>query len=241
MAVETLVVLGYGPVEAGAGLNVYARLAALAAGTLLERGEVRQLLLTGGKTGGDDLPSEAALMSAYLTRHVGLASPNVLLEEHARDTLENIVFSANLLDESGFGGTLGFLALQMHLPRVRYLADLVGLAGETFALKPIIAARSARHKALLERLKQTPSYAHLAASQVRAMRGLKTLPEFWLPPLARLESPARLRRVQSHPAVRKLGLPEDVTDFQNALRATPRRYPEPQPDDKRHALELIHA
>lgn len=240
MAVDTLIVFGYGPVEANGTLGVCARLASLASGTLLERGE-RRLLITGGKTGGAALPSEAALMAAYLTRRFGLTSPNLLLEEHARDTLENIIFSANTLDRSGFGGTLGFLALQMHLPRIRHLADVVGLEGETFAIEPLIAARSQRHEKWLERLKQSSLYTRLAASQVRAMRGLKTLPGFWLPPLAELECPERLRRVQSHPALRSLGLPEDLADFQNALRAMPRLYPEPHPDDEQHALEPTHA
>jgi hypothetical protein len=38
VALDTLIFLGYGPVRAGGRLNIYAHLAALAAGTLLASG-----------------------------------------------------------------------------------------------------------------------------------------------------------------------------------------------------------
>jgi len=242
VALDTLVVFGYGPVEPGRRLNVYARLAALAAGTLLESGAAKRLLITGGRTGGDALPSEAALMASYLAHCFRVVPEQVVLEERAADTLDNVVLSANLLDaERGGGGRaderLGFLALRMHGPRVLYLADLVGLTGEFTPLERPVAARSARHRRLLEGLTRTTSYARLAASQVRAMRGLRELPEFWLPPLGRLENPARLRRVQTHPALASLNLPTDPGAFKNALLKLPRRYPEPHPDDPRLGLE----
>lgn len=122
----------------------------------------------------------------------------------------------------------------MHGPRIRYLADLVGLEGAFIALESVVS-RSGRHGRLLEQLTETPAYARLAASQVRAMRGLRELPDFWLPPLAKLNT-TRLRRVQSHPAVSGLGLPEDPEAFRAALSSRPRRYPEPHPDDLRLGL-----
>lgn len=239
---DTLVVFGYGPVAAGGKLTIYARLAALAAGTLLERGVAKRLLITGGRTGGDALPSEAALMASYLARCFRVVPGQVVLEERAADTLDNVVLSANLLDaERGGGGRadecLGFLALRMHGPRVRHLAELVGLTGEFTPLERVVAARSERHGRLLEGLTKTPAYARLAASQVRAMRGLRGLPNFWLPPLVGLENPVRLRRVQTHPALASLNLPTDPDAFKNALLNMPRRYPEPHPDDLRLGLE----
>lgn len=241
MVVDTLIVFGYGPVAAGGKLNLYARLAALTAGMLLERGEAKRLLITGGRTGGDALPSEAALMASYLTRRFRVAPGQVALEEHAADTLDNLVLSANLLDaERGSGGRaddrLGFLALRLHGPRIRYLADLVGLEGKFVALERVVAECSERHRRLLEALTETPSYARLAASQVRAMRGLAELPGFWLPPLGRLENPVRLRRVQAHPALASLNLPTELNAFKSALLDLPRRYPEPHPDDLRLGL-----
>lgn len=238
MALDTLVVFGYGPVGAGGRLNVYARLAALAAGTLLESGAAKRLLITGGQTGGDALPSEAALMALSVARRVPVSPGQVVLEERAADTLDNVVLSANLLDaENRANKRLGLLALRMHGPRIRYLAELVGLEGKFIALEPVVAARSARHGRLLERLTRTTSYAHLAASQVRAMRGLRELPGFWLPPLGRLKDPVRLRRVQTHPTLASLNLPADPDAFKNALLNMPRRYPEPHPDDPRLGLE----
>lgn len=240
MVVDTLVVFGYGPVEAGGRLNVYARLAALAAGTLLGRGAAKRLLVTGGRTGGDALPSEVALIADYLTRQFRVSPAQIRLEQRARDTLDNVVLSANLLDAEGRAGNrLGFLALRLHGPHIRYLADFVGLTGTFVALEEALAERSERHRRFLESLSRTPSYARLAASQVRAMRGLTELHDFWLPPLGKLENPERLRRLQKHPTVSRLGLPEDPTMFRQALRKRPRRYPEPHPDDMERGLEAV--
>lgn len=241
---STLIVFGYGPVaaEGKLNLNLYARLAVLAAGTLLKCEETKRLLITGGRTGGDALPSEAALMASYLARYVSVSPGQVVLEEHARDTLDNLVLSANLLDTEGRAcDRLGFLTLRLHGPRISYLADLVGLEGEFIALEPIVAARSKRHRPLLEKLAKTPAYARLAASQVRAMRGLAELPNFWLPPLGRLENPDRLRRVQGHPTVARLDLPTELSAFKNALLDLPRRYPEPHPDDLRLGMGAARA
>ncbi len=227
---DTLIVFGYGPVETD-GINVYARLSALAAGTLLEQGKTERLLLTGGYTGGETSPSEAELMAAYLRRNFQVVPERIVLETQATDTLENLVLSANLLDaEKRSYDRLGFLALQMHGPRIKYLADLVGLKGKFIALEPIVEARSARHRKLLGYLRTTPSYARLAASQVRAMRGLRELPGFWVPPLGKLNT-ERLQRLQHHPALSKLNLPENLDVFRQALLTMPRRYPEPQPDN----------
>lgn len=238
MALDTLLVLGYGPVRAGGRLNIYARLAALAAGTLLASGAAKRLLITGGRSGGAALPSEAALMAASLSRQFRTLQGQIVLEEEAADTLDNVVLSANLLDAEGRAGErLGFLALRMHGPRVRYLAGLVGLKGSLIALERVVAARSARHRRLLEELSKTPGYAQLAASQVRAMRGLAELPEFWLPPLGRLVNPARLRHLREHPATARLDLPTDPDAFRNVLLSLPRRFPEPHPDDAQLGLE----
>lgn len=240
LVLDTLIVFGYGPVEASGKLNVYARLSALAAGTLLEQGKTEQLLLTGGHTGGETLPSEAELMASYLRRNFQVVPERMTLEAHASDTIENLVLSANLLDaEKRSYDRLGFLALQMHRPRIEYLADLVGLKGKFIALESLVTARSARHQRLLRYLKTTSSYARLAASQVRAMRGLKELPGFWLPPLGKLNA-SRLRRLQHHTALSKLNLPNDTDAFRQALLTMPRRYPEPQPDDMQRGLEATH-
>ena len=237
---DTLIVLGYGPVTAAGKLNIYARLSVLAAGTLLAQGKTKRLLFTGGHTGGETLPSEAELMAFYLKRNFKVAPGQIVLEPHAADTVDNLVLSANALDAEGCSrDRLGFLALQMHGPRITYLADLVGLKGEFTALERVVSKRSARHRRLLEHLKTTPPYARLAASQVRAWRGLKELPGFWLPPLGKL-SAERLRRLQRHPTLATLKLPSDLDAFRRALLTMPRRYPEPRLGDQERGLEAAY-
>lgn len=239
MALDTLIVFGYGPVAEDGTLNLYARLSALAAGTLLAQSVTRRLLVTGGQTGGKTLPSEAELMASYLRRNFQVGPEQITLEPHAADTIENLVLSANVLDAEGRSeDRLGFLALQLHGPRIEYLADLVGLQGEFMALEPLIASRSARHRRLLEHSTTTPAYARLAGSQIRAMRGLRELPEFWLPPLGKL-STERLHRLQQRPALANLDLPDDLDAFRQALLTVPRRYPEPRADDLQRGLEAL--
>lgn len=236
---DVLIVFGYGPVEArgnGARLNLYGRLNTLTAGVLYTTGRAKRLLLTGGRTGGAALPPEAELMARTLGRTFGVPPSALRLEPCAQDTLDNLALSAALLDaQPALPQRLGFLALELHLPRIRLLAERIGLAGRTLAAEPLFAARSARHARFLEALKAAPSYRALLSSQKRAMRGLAEMPDYWLPPLAALPD-ARLERIRRREDVqtfcRTRGLGADtVTAFRTSLHLLPRRFPEPRPED----------
>ena len=61
---DALIVFGYGRVQprsapSSGKLNLYGRLNALAAGMIFQACEIRRIIPTGGRTGGDDRPSEA--------------------------------------------------------------------------------------------------------------------------------------------------------------------------------------
>ncbi len=242
----TLVVFGYGPVEAEPRprLNLYGRLNALAAGMLYERGGVGRVLITGGRTGGAAFPSEAELMMRYMGTFE-LPREAFVLEEKATDTITNFVFVVNLLDRSSVSDNLTFLAFGFHLPRIRYLAALFGLEGDFIPAEEVVRERSHRHRQLLNALLslEKEEYVKRLTAEVRAVRGLETLPDYWLPPAAGLENEARLERLLELEQVRAFfkacGLePQTPADLRTALSSVPRRFPEPREDDREAALRL---
>ena len=121
-----------------------------------------------------------------------------------------------------------------HLPRIGEICSLVGLGGTLVAAEEVVGARSARHRRLLERLlrPENESYARMLADQERGFRGLRELPEYWLPPMAGIESPARLRRILAaeriQPFLRHHGIDAGATapDTLRAwLRSIDRQFP----------------
>ena len=240
----TLIVFGYGPVEADKtfNLNIYARLNALAAGTLYQRGGVEHMIITGGPTGGADLPSEAEAMARVLKSNFDIPDEAAVLEHRATDTIANFVYVANILDTLDPHAQLGFLAFGFHLPRIQRLANLFGLAGDATATEEVVRERSKRHRELLRDLLNLENETHrkLLTDQVRSLRGLDS-PEYWLPPVAQLQSEARLRSIMKLEQVQTFldsrGLaPRTPTDFRAALSTLSRRFPEPKPEDREKAL-----
>ncbi len=241
----TLIVFGYGPVQADEtfNLNVHARLNALAAGMLYQHGEAERIVITGGRTGGADLPSEAEYIKRYLIRNFDVPKEVVILEQQATDTVTNFVYVANILDRSSLSTNLGFLAFGFHLPRIQYLADLFSLTGNSIATEEVVKERSERHERLLRDLLtlKNETYRKLLTDQVRSLRGLDTLPEHWLPPAAQLQNEARLtsmmklEQVQTFLSSRGLAS-QTPADFRALLSSIPRRFPEPKPEDREKAL-----
>ncbi|MCD7837470.1 MAG: YdcF family protein [Clostridiales bacterium] len=84
------------------------------------------VVVTGGM--GDDEPvSEASCMADYLVED-GFPREQILLEENATNTLENLLFSARLLQNQGYS-TENLLVVSngAHLARVKLLARRIGL------------------------------------------------------------------------------------------------------------------
>lgn len=241
----TLIVFGYGPVEAhkAFNLNLYGRLNALAAGILYQHGKIGRIVVTGGHTGGADLPTEAECAKRFLVRHFDIPEEIILLENQATDTITNFVYVANILDHLSLPADLTFLAFGFHLPRIQYLADLFGLSGESVAAEEVVWGRSRRHRRLLHNLlnSEDESFRKLLIDQVRSLRSLETMPEYWLPPTEQLCSEKRLRSImrleQVQAFLRAKGLePRTPTDFRTTLSSLSRRFPEPEPKDREKAL-----
>lgn len=79
------------------------------------------VVVTGGK-GTDEIMSEAQAMHDYLVEH-GFSSQQILLEDRAASTVENIRFSMELLAEEGYDITDDMLVVSngFHLARTRML------------------------------------------------------------------------------------------------------------------------
>lgn len=200
---DAIVAFGYGPVQIGAKpgsyqLNGYGRINAIATGMLYQSLNIGKIIPTGGKTGGSDKPSEAALMAHLIQSKFDIPASVFILEQEAMDTIYNLVHVANIIDQSPerYQNVL-FVAMGFHLPRIQQICSLIKLNGSYIAAENIVKLRSERHQNLLKQSlhPDNPSYAIMLDSQERGMRGIKELPEYWIPPLADLKNFQRLRNI----------------------------------------------
>lgn len=115
-------------------VNFFSKTEAYAASELLKRGVASDIVIMGGKTGGDEFKSEAELISEHMQAY-GIDKDKIKQEDHSTNTLENLVNFLNLyLDnpnpkpDSDFSNRrFGLLAADYHLPRVKLLAELFEL------------------------------------------------------------------------------------------------------------------
>jgi uncharacterized SAM-binding protein YcdF (DUF218 family) len=222
---DAIVAFGYGPVEPGykpdiGKLNLYGRINAIATGMLYQGFPVKTIIPTGGKTGGVDKPSEAKLIARLLQSKFDIPESVFMLEEEAADTIFNIIYIANIIDRTPrLYEQLLFVALGCHLPRIREICTLIGLNGSFIAAETVLAIRSKRHRyQLLETFQpKNTNYANLVASQARGSRGLKELPEYWLPTLAFLSNSARLRKILENPSIQSFLQSQEIDIFSESM------------------------
>ncbi|HEY9606198.1 MAG TPA: ElyC/SanA/YdcF family protein [Allocoleopsis sp.] len=222
---DAIVTFGYGPVEPGhrpglGKLNLYGRINAIATGMLYQGFPVKTIIPTGGKTGGGDKPSEAKLIACLLQSKFDIPESVFILEEEAADTIFNIIYIANIIDRTPrLYQNLLFVALGCHLPRIREICTLIGLNGSFVAAETVLAIRSKRHQDLLLEAFQpaNTNYANLVASQARGSRGLKELPEYWLPPLAFLNNSERLIKILQNPSIQTFLQSQEIDIFAKSM------------------------
>lgn len=202
---DAIIAFGYGPVQVGSKpnsyrLNPYGRINAIATGMLYQSLHIGRIIPTGGKTGGSDKPSEAALLAHLIQSKFGIPESVFILEQEAMDTIFNVVYVANIIDQSPqCYQNLLFVAMDFHLPRIRELCALVNLNSSFVAAEAIVKLRSERHKQCLLKLLHpgNSSYATMLENQERGIRGIREIPEYWLPPLGYLNNTQRLREILS--------------------------------------------
>jgi hypothetical protein len=231
-----IIAFGYGPVQAGSTpgyfkLNLYGKINALATGMLFQSCNIGTIIPTGGKTGGIDKPSEAKLLATLIQSKFDIPQSVFILEEEAWDTIFNVVHVANIIDSfPGLDNNLLFVALGCHLPRIQEICALVGLTGYFVAAESVVKLRSKRHQSLLLQLLnlENASYGDLVFSQERGLRGLREIPEYWLPPMGSLKNPQRLRKILESNSLGDIQInleAESLDDLRTKISSIPRKFP----------------
>lgn len=122
--VDALIVLG-GGMDRGGELSIIGRARVEAAVALLSRDDAAHAIFTGsGCARGHDGCSEAAAMHARAVAD-GIDPDRLVVEPHARTTLENLALSFAIADERGFR-RIAVLTDAFHLTRAAALARLLG-------------------------------------------------------------------------------------------------------------------
>ena len=122
-----IVVLGSGLVDGAIPRLLAWRLdAAIALRRREELAGRRPLLVPSGGQGDDEPTSEGAAMTAYLLER-GLDEHDVVTEDRATSTEENLLFSRDLLEERGVTGHLRVITSGYHAGRAALIARRLGL------------------------------------------------------------------------------------------------------------------
>ncbi len=237
---DAIVAFGYGPVEGGSvpgtyRLNLYGRINALATGLLYQSLNINKIIPTGGKTGGSEKPSEAAMMARIIQSKFAIPASSFTLEEEAMDTIYNLVHVANIIDTSPkLHQNLLFVAMGFHLPRIQAICSLVNLNGSFIAAESVVKLQSKHHGNFLRKIlhPDNPTYTMMIKNQERGLRGIRELPEYWIPPLGSLKNSQRLQEslatTQAQSCLQRYHI--DTTsipteELQQVIRLIPRQFP----------------
>lgn len=235
-SLDVILVFGQGPVieketkqkvsevaETGAAedVNLWSKEMAKAACELYKRGQTREIIVMGGKTGGEGYQSEADLIAKEMEA-LGVPKNAIKKEDRSTNTLENIVNVLNTyLDKDRDMKKLGVLAANYHVPRIRMLMNLFDIPYKT----AFSAEEVARYKARLgenwdnqeltelerrldmnEAAKKDSYYSAKLGTEKKNIsrrgteedffdRALVEVPEYWIGYLGRLENTQRMRSI----------------------------------------------
>lgn len=100
---------------------------AKSAAILSKTGQVSQIVVMGGRTGGGAYLSEAELIKQHMHSY-GISDEAILTETQSNDTLENLINMLNIRDDKGENGDeFNILGTDFHVPRIRILMQLFNL------------------------------------------------------------------------------------------------------------------
>jgi len=225
---DFLIVYGQGPVTPGnlrensevqGDLNVYCRLNAVAAAAIYRRGLTTKIILTGGKTGGEDLDSEAGLMKDILVNEYSIPIEAIVVEDAAKNTLQNYANSLEMEGGIKSDSRVMHLAAPHHTARVHMMAKIFGLDGPTFSSEQVLRAEfdsairgddySAENNILgfdanqariisqemhiLFNADDNPNFFQRAIAENRWTEGLILMPEYWIMQASAVKDPERFK------------------------------------------------
>lgn len=140
--------------------------------TVWQENQTAKLIMTGGKTSTASL-SEAQTM-AYLAQGLGVPETALILEEKARNTIENAALTAPILAELG-AENIAVVTDFYHMPRALYVFGRQGIAIKPYPVWPDtwgvdqLSAMGREIFALLWTVARV-EYAKFAATQDQAVR-----------------------------------------------------------------------
>lgn len=144
---QTMIILGCQVMPWGPSVTLQDRLNE--ALTWLEDHPDTTVVVTGGK-GTDELLSEAQAMADYLVEH-GFPEEQILLEDRATNTKENLIYSMELLKLEG-GEDVILVSNGFHLARARMLWRRLG--GEREDLSTLAAPMTHRPSMIKQHLRE---------------------------------------------------------------------------------------
>ena len=86
------------------------------------------IIVSGGQ-GKDEIMTEALAMKKYLVKS-GVDEKNIILENKATTTLENIIFSKEIMEDLNLGNRALIITSDYHLFRGRFIASILGIDNE---------------------------------------------------------------------------------------------------------------
>lgn len=108
-------------------INLWSDDLAKAAAILVKTGEVSQIVVMGGPTGGETFQPEAVLIKQRMEEY-GVPDSDVRTENNSRDTLENIINMVNMRKDQGQSlESFNILGADFHMARIHLLMQLFNL------------------------------------------------------------------------------------------------------------------
>ena len=86
------------------------------------------IIVSGGQ-GKDEIMTEALAMKNYLVEN-NVDEEKIILEDKATTTLENIIFSKEIIEGLNLGARILIVTSDYHLFRGRFIASILGFANE---------------------------------------------------------------------------------------------------------------
>lgn len=163
---DALIVLGSGLVEKDGRLDLgkEAKMRAIASAQAYQQELTKNIIFTGGKTHGQNDPSEAAMMRDYISRTFNkdegafkkIPEESLLTEEESKDTSQNISNIKKMVQENNWE-SIGILSNEYHLLRAERLAHNHGIESKTISAEEMLKERSKHYNNIVDQHNADPS------------------------------------------------------------------------------------
>lgn len=131
-------------------LSMESKMSALGAGEMLKQGLIDRIIFSGGKTAGEDYPSEAAAMAAYLReKYPDIPDEMIGLEEESIDTIDNAERIARVLEAHPELQKLALMTVGFHVARSERIFKDRGIDAYPFPAEEVLKQRSPHYERFL--------------------------------------------------------------------------------------------